>query len=119
MSKKAILVISFGTSYNENREETIVPVEKAIAKEYPDREFRRAWTSKMIIAKLKKRDGEHIDYIDEAMDKLVAEGFDDVIVQSTHIMNGTEFDFVYSIVSKYKTQIPVIALGRLKEFSEE
>ncbi len=119
MSKKAILVISFGTSYNDNREETIVPVEKAIAKEYPDREFRRAWTSKMIIAKLKKRDGEYIDYIDEAMDKLVAEGFDDVIVQSTHIMNGTEFDFVYSIVSKYKTQIPVIALGRPLLTSDE
>ena len=58
MSKKAILVISFGTSYNENREQTIVPTEKAIAEAFPDRELRRAWTSKMIIAKLKKRDNE-------------------------------------------------------------
>ena len=112
MGKKAVLVISFGTSYNDNRAETIVPMEQAIASEFPDREPRRAWTSRMILAKLKKRDGEHIDYIDEAMDRLIAEGFDDVIVQPTHIMNGTEYDFVESIVSGYRDRIPVIAMGK-------
>ncbi len=119
MGKKAILVISFGTSYNENREETIVPTEKAIAAAFPDRELRRAWTSKMIIAKLKKRDNEHIDYIDEAMDKLVSEGFDDVIVQSTHVMNGDEYDFVESIVSRYKDKVPSLKIGKPLLTSDE
>ncbi|MCQ2085328.1 MAG: sirohydrochlorin cobaltochelatase [archaeon] len=112
MAKKAILVISFGTSYNDNREKTIVPTEKVIAAAFPDRELRRAWTSKMIIAKLKKRDNEYIDYIDEAMDKLVKDGFDDVIVQPTHVMNGEEYDFVKEFVLPYKEKIPALKLGK-------
>ena len=112
MSKKAILVISFGTSYNDNREQTIVPTEKAIAEAFPDRELRRAWTSRMIIAKLKKRDNEHIDYIDEAMERLVKDGFDDVIVQSTHIMNGEEYDFIESFVLPYKEKIASLRIGK-------
>ena len=112
MSKKAILVISFGTSYNDNREQTIVPTEKAIAEAFPDRELRRAWTSRMIIAKLKKRDGEYIDYIDEAMEKLEKEGFDDVIVQSTHVMNGEEYDFITSFVTPYKPKFKSLSIGK-------
>ena len=111
-SKKALLVVSFGTSYNDNRDKTIGATERLLAENFPEWEVRRAFTSKMIIKKLKERDNEEIDYIDAALQRLVDDGFDTVVVQPTHIMNGTEFDFVYDIVSKYKTQSPVIAIGR-------
>lgn len=119
MSKKAILVVSFGTSYNENREQTIVPTEKAIAASFPDRELRRSWTSTMIIAKLKKRDNEHIDYIDEALERLVSDGFDDVIVQPTHIMNGEEYDNVEACVREFKSKIPSLKIGKPLLTTEE
>ncbi|MCQ2079538.1 MAG: sirohydrochlorin cobaltochelatase [archaeon] len=112
MSRKAVLVISFGTSYNDTREKTITAIENAIAENFPDRELRRAWTSRMIVAKLKKRDGEHIDNVTEAMDRLVADGFDDVIVQSTHVMNGEEYDIVSDTVSLYRDRIPHLYLGK-------
>lgn len=112
MADKAILVVSFGTSYNDNRVKSICELEKAIADAHPDRELRRAWTSKMIIAKLKKRDNEHIDYIDEALERLIADGVKDVIVQPTHVMNGEEYDFVKEFVENYKDKFECIAMGK-------
>ncbi len=101
MTKKAILVISFGTSYKETREKTIDAVEKDVAERYPDWEVRRAFTSRKIIKKLKERDKLHIDYIDEALERLIDDGFTDVVVLLTHVMNGIEYDDVVRIVSEY------------------
>ena len=111
-SKKAILVVSFGTSFNENRVKTIGAVERDIAEAFPDWEVRRAFTSKMIIAKLKKRDGEHIDYITEAIDRLADDGFTDIIVQPTHIMNGIEYDFVVEAVKERAGRFASVKIGK-------
>ncbi len=110
-AKKAILVVSFGTSYNDNRAKTIGAVEKDIAAAFPDWEVRRAFTSKMIIAKLLKRDGEKIDYIDEALERLADDGFEEVVVQPTHIMNGTEYDFVFDAVCDRAALFSSIRIG--------
>ena len=111
-SKKAILVVSFGTSYNENREKTIDAVEKCISENFKDWEVRRAFTSRMIIKKLKERDGLSIDYIDEAMQRLADDGFTDVIVQPTHIINGIEYDFVVENAEKFRNKFESLKIGR-------
>ena len=110
--KKAILVVSFGTSYNDNREKTIGAIERQVQETYPDWDVRRAFTSKMIIKKLKERDGLVVDYVTDAMDKLVAEGYEEVIVQPTHVMNGMEYDDVVRIASEHLGKIPSLRMGR-------
>ena len=108
---KAILVVSFGTSYNDNREKTIGSIEKIIAERFPEWDVRRAFTSKMIIKKLKESDGEYIDYIDEALERLSNDGVSQVIVQPTHVMNGIEYDFVKGFVEEYSDRFDSIVLG--------
>ncbi len=109
---KAILVVSFGTSYKETREKTIDAVEDAIAKEFTDWEVRRAFTSRMIIKKLKERDGISIDYITEALQRLVDDGVGEVVVLPTHIMNGIEYDDVVRVVSEFKDKFESIRLSK-------
>ena len=91
---KAILVVSFGTSYEETRKSTIEAIESDIASAFPDYRIYRAWTSKMIIAKLKKRDGIIIPTVREAFQQMAADGITDVIVQPTHVINGIENDLM-------------------------
>lgn len=93
-TKKAILVVSFGTSYNPTREVTIDAIEKDIAEAFKDCRVYRAWTSKMIIAKLKKRDNVFIHTVREAMEQMAADGITDVVVQPTHVINGIENDLM-------------------------
>lgn len=109
--KKAILVVSFGTSYNENRVKTIDAVESLIGKEYPDWEVRRAFTSKIVIKKLAKRDGLIVDYVDDAMERLISDDVKTVVIQPTHIMNGLEYDDVVRIVSKYANSFDSLSIG--------
>ena len=111
MEKKGILVISFGTSYKETREKTIEAVEKAIADRFSGYEVRRAFTSKMIIKKLKERDGIHIDYIDEGLQRFINDGIKDVLVVPTHIMNGTEYDFVAHYVFSFKDRFDSLRIS--------
>ena len=91
-SKKAILVVSFGTSYENTRKLTIEAIEHDIADAFPACPTYRAWTSKMIIAKLKKRDGLTIHTVKEALEQMLLDGITDVIVQPTHVINGIEND---------------------------
>lgn len=109
--KKAILVVSFGTSVNETREKTIDKIEEDIAAAFPGYSVRRAWTSGMIIRKIQKRDGIKIDTVKEAMDRLVEEGFTEVIVQPTHILNGIENDFMIADVKSYSDKFERISFG--------
>ncbi len=88
--QKAILVVSFGTSYETTRKATIEAIENEIASAFPDYRVYRAWTSKMIIAKLKKRDHLCVDTVKEAMEHMISDGIKEVIVQPTHVTNGIE-----------------------------
>ena len=90
-AKTAILAVSFGTSYNDSREVTIGAIEQAIADAFPAYEVRRAFTSQVIINKLKQRDGIKIDNMKEALIKARADGIERLIVQPTHLMNGLEY----------------------------
>ena len=86
--KKALLVISFGTSYAETREKNIESCEKQLAAAFPGRDFFRAFTSGMIIRKLKERDNLHINNPEEALRHLHEQGYEDVAIQSLHVING-------------------------------
>lgn len=111
-NKKAILVVSFGTSYNDSRDATIGAVEKAIQDAYPDYEVRRAFTSQIIIDKLKKRDNLQIDNVTEAMERLVADGVGTVICQPTHIMNGLEYDDMMREVGAFADHFETLRFGK-------
>ena len=90
--KTAILVISFGTSYEETRKKTIEQIESDLHHAFPEYPLYRAWTSPRIRAKLQKRDGIHIMDIDEAMTQLKADGIRNVVVQPTYVITGFESD---------------------------
>ncbi|HYE81694.1 MAG TPA: sirohydrochlorin cobaltochelatase [Clostridia bacterium] len=110
-SKKAILVVSFGTSYNDTRENTIGAIEKQIAAQYPDYEVRRAFTSQIIINKLLSRDGIKIDNLAQAMERLAADGISTVIVQPTHVMNGYEYEEMKEAVKPYEDKFVSVKYG--------
>ena len=110
-AKKAILVISFGTSYEETREKTIGAIEEDFRQAFPDFEIRRAFTSNIIINKLKKRDGIEIDTVEEALQNLANEGFGTVICQPTHVMNGFEYDGIVEEVSQWKNRFIHLICG--------
>lgn len=110
MSKKALIVVSFGTSFDEAMP-AIVNIENICKNAFPDYDFYRAFTSGMIIRKLKRTKGLTILNPEEVMELLVKEGYEEVICQPTHIINGVENDKMNQMLSKYKGQIPVIRVG--------
>ncbi len=116
---KVILAVSFGTSYNDNRDLSIGGIEKALQEAYPDYEVRRAFTSQIIIDKLKDRDGLEIDNVTEAMDRLVADGIKEVVIQPTHVMNGFEYDDIINEVSVYKDKFESFKVGKQLLASDE
>ena len=109
--KNVILVVSFGTSYNDSRDKTIGAVEDAIAAAYPDYEVRRAFTSQTIIDILAEREGLEIDNVEEAFERLIADGVQQVVVQPTHVMSGYEYDDLVAVVEKYRDQFVSVAVG--------
>lgn len=109
--KTAILVVSFGTSYNDSRNITIGAIENAIAKAFPDYEVRRAFTSQIIIDKLKERDGLAIDNVDEALDRAIADGITSLVVQPTHLMDGYEYTDLKDALADYEDKFDEIILG--------
>ncbi|PAB57986.1 sirohydrochlorin cobaltochelatase [Anaeromicrobium sediminis] len=109
--KKGILVVSFGTSYADTRKVTIEAVEEKIAKEFADYEVKRAFTSNMIIKKLKERDGIMVDTPEEALNRMKEEGFEEVIVQPLHIMAGAEYDDLVEATKAYKDTFKKLSVG--------
>lgn len=107
----AILVVSFGTSYNDSRDLTIGAIEDAIAGAFPDYEVRRAFTSQIIIDKLKERDGLEIDNVTEALDRAEADGIRELVVQPTHLMDGYEYTDLVEELSDYVDRFDRILLG--------
>lgn len=100
--KKAVLVVSFGTTFHETREKTIDKIEEEIRANYPDYAFYRAWTSKMIIRKLMERDQIKINTVEEAMAQMEQDGITELIVQPTHILNGIENDLMTEDVNRHR-----------------
>ena len=119
MPEKAVLVVSFGTSHLDTLEKTIVPIEGDIAAALPDRTLRRAFTSGMILRKLERRDGLHIDNVSQALERLAGEGVRDVTVQPTHIMNGEEYDKLLAQAEPFRGQFGRLAIGRPLLSTEE
>ena len=109
--KPVILVVSFGTSYNDSREATIGAIEAAIQAANPGSEVRRAFTSQIIIDKLKSRDGLEIDNVEEAFARLVKDGVKKLIVQPTHVMSGFEYDDLMKIVDSNRSKFSSVNVG--------
>lgn len=116
---KAILVVSFGTSYEETRRATIDAIEASIAQAFPDYRIYRAWTSKMILKKLKTRDQVHINNVTEAMEEMHQDGITQVIVQPTHVINGIENDLMKEDALAFKDRFESISFGSPLLTSEE
>ena len=96
-----LLVVSFGTSFNDSRRLTIGGIEGAIAEALPDYSVRRAFTAQIVIDHVLSRDGEAIDNVTEALDRAVANGVKTLVVQPTHLMHGFEYDDVVAELAEY------------------
>lgn len=108
---QAILVVSFGTSYNDNRDLSIGATEEAIQEAFPDYEVRRAFTSQIIIDKLEERDGLEIDNVTEALDRAVEDGIKNLVVQPTHLMDGYEYQDLVGELAEYAEAFEKIEVG--------
>ena len=105
--KKAVLVTSFGTSHLVTLEKTIAATEKAIAAALPDFTLRRAFTSTIIMKKLKARDGLEIDNVAEALNRLVEEDYSQVVIQPTHILCGEEYDKLCALAAPFVEKLTI------------
>ena len=118
-NRKAILVISFGTSHADTREKTIGAIEKEIADTYADYEIRRAFTSGMILKVLANRDNVIIDNVKEAMDRLVRDGFQEVFIQPTHVIPGDEYDDMVEVIMQFIDRFEKLTIGKPLLFNTE
>lgn len=109
--KKALLIVSFGTSYTDIIEKNIVPIEQKISSYFPDRLLIRAFTSGMILKKLKNRDNLHIHNVTEALDFLLENNYTDVLIQTTHILCGDEYEKLQSLTRPFITKFDNISIG--------
>ncbi len=109
---KALLAVSFGTSFEDTRERTVGAIENALAKAFPDRKVYRAWTSGVIRRKLLKRDSLKIDSVEEALERLVAEGVTDLLVQPTFLLEGTETRLAREALIRYRDKFGTVRVGK-------
>ena len=112
MKDTALLVVSFGTSYKETREKTIEVIEREIAEAFKEADFKRAFTSGMIIKRMKQRDGILVNNVDEALKEICDEGYKNVLIQPTHIINGDEFEKMLGMIMPYVGNFEHIKIGR-------
>ena len=108
---KEILVVSFGTSFNNSRAADIKGIEDAIQAAYPDWSVRRAFTAQIIINHVQARDGEKIDNMEQALERAVANGVKDLVVQPTHLMHGAEYDEMMEMVDSYRDKFESVAIA--------
>ena len=111
IGENEILVVSFGTSFNNSRAEDIGGVEKAIEAAYPDWSVRRAFTAQIIINHVQARDGEKIDNVEQALDRAVANGVKNLVVQPTHLMHGAEYDELVEALDEYKDKFETVTVA--------
>ena len=111
IGEKELLVVSFGTSYNDNRRLTIGAIENALEEAFPDFSVRRAFTSQIIIDHVFQRDGEVIDNVTQALDRAVENGVKTLVVQPTHLMSGYEYNDLADELAEYADAFESIAMG--------
>ena len=111
IGENELLVVSFGTSFNESRAEDISGIEKALAEAYPDWSVRRAFTSQIIINHVQARDGEAIDNMDQALQRAVDNGVKNLIIQPTHLMHGSEYDQLSGSVENFKDKFETVKIS--------
>ena len=119
ISESELLVVSFGTSYNDNRRLTIGAIEAAMEKAFPEYSVRRGFTSQIIIDHVKDRDGEVIDNVGEALDRAVANGVKNLVIQPTHLMNGLEYSDLVNEVAQYSDAFEAVSIGEPLLTSDE
>lgn len=106
-----ILVVSFGTSFNDSRVADIKGIEDALQEAYPDWSVRRAFTSQIIINHIQARDGECIDNMDQALERAVKNGVKNLVVLPTHLMHGAEYDELMESVQAYQDQFASVKMA--------
>ena len=111
IGENEILVVSFGTSFNESRVKDIKAIEDAIQEANPDYSVRRAFTAQIIINHVQARDGEAIDNMQQALDRAVANGVKNLVVQPTHLMHGAEYDEMVEAVNEYADKFESVAIA--------
>ena len=121
IGEKEILVVSFGTSFNDSRAADIKGIEDALAAAYPDWSVRRAFTAQIIINHVQARDDEHIDNVKQALERAVANNVKTLVVQPTHLMHGAEYDELCEALEEYadKFEICVVAEPLLGEVGSD
>ncbi len=111
IGENEILVVSFGTSFNDSRVADVKGIEDALQEAYPDWSVRRAFTAQIIINHVQARDGESIDNMDQAMERAVANGVKNLVIQPTHLMHGAEYDEMLETVDKYKDKFESVKVA--------
>ena len=111
IGENELLVVSFGTSFNDSRATDIGGIEKALQDAYPDWSVRRAFTAQIIINHVQARDGEKIDNMQQALDRAVANGVKNLVVQPTHLMHGAEYDELKAAVDEYADQFESVEIA--------
>ena len=106
-----LLVVSFGTSFNDSRAEDIKGIEDALQEAYPDWSVRRAFTAQIIINHIQARDDEKIDNMDQALQRAVDNGVKNLVVQPTHLMHGAEYDEMVEAIDSYKDKFESVAIA--------
>lgn len=106
-----LLVISFGTSFNDNRRLTIGAIEETLEKAFPDWSVRRGFTAQIIVDHVQRRDGEVIDNVGQALDRAVENGVKRLVIQPTHLMDGLEYNDVVNEVAQYADAFEALAIG--------
>lgn len=111
IGENELLVVSFGTSYNDSRVEDIKGIEDALQEAYPDWSVRRAFTAQIIINHVQARDGETIDNMQQALDRAVENGVKNLVVQPTHLMHGAEYDEMKEVLDEYSDKFESVAIA--------
>ena len=111
IGENELLVVSFGTSFNDSRVKDIKGIEDALQAAYPDWSVRRAFTAQIIINHVQARDGEKIDNMQQALDRAVANGVKNLVVQPTHLMHGAEYDEMMEMIDEYKDKFENVAVA--------
>jgi len=111
IGEKEILVVSFGTSFNDSRAADIKGIEDAIAAAFPDWSVRRAFTAQIIINHVQARDDEHIDNVTQALERAVASNVKTLVVQPTHLMHGAEYDELCEALAEYEDKFETVVVA--------